>query len=55
MACFNDKKLYEEAKILRGWGRSSATFNESEDIKEGSQQKYPGYLMMVNIFFKDGL
>jgi CDP-6-deoxy-D-xylo-4-hexulose-3-dehydrase len=34
MVCFNEKKLYEEAKILRGWGRSSATFNESEDIKK---------------------
>jgi len=33
IVCFNDKKLYERAKILRGWGRSSATFNESEDIK----------------------
>lgn len=51
MACFNDKKLYEEAKILRGWGRSSATFNESEEIKKDFQQKYLGYLMMENIFF----
>ena len=34
MVCFNDRKLYEEAKILRGWGRSSAVFNESEDIKK---------------------
>jgi CDP-4-dehydro-6-deoxyglucose reductase, E1 len=33
IVCFNDKKLYERAKILRGWGRSSATFDESEDIK----------------------
>ena len=34
MVCFNDRKLYEEAKILRGWVRSSAVFNESEDIKK---------------------
>lgn len=33
IVCFNDKRLYERAKILRGWGRSSATFNENEDIK----------------------
>ena len=33
IVCFNDKHLYERAKILRGWGRSSATFNENEDIK----------------------
>jgi CDP-6-deoxy-D-xylo-4-hexulose-3-dehydrase len=42
MACFNDKKLYEEAKILRGWGRSSATFNESEDIKRRFAAKVSG-------------
>ena len=42
MACFNDKKLYEEAKILRGWGRSSATFNESEDIKKRFSVKVSG-------------
>jgi CDP-6-deoxy-D-xylo-4-hexulose-3-dehydrase len=33
IVCFNDRHLYERAKILRGWGRSSATFNENEDIK----------------------
>ena len=32
IACFNDKKLYDQAKLLRGWGRSSAVFNESEGI-----------------------
>ena len=31
IACFNDLKLYQRAKLLRGWGRSSATFNESEE------------------------
>ena len=30
IVCFNDKKLYENAKLLRGWGTSSAVFNESE-------------------------
>ena len=42
MACFNDEKLYETAKILRGWGRSSATFNESEDIKKRFSAKVSG-------------
>jgi CDP-6-deoxy-D-xylo-4-hexulose-3-dehydrase len=42
MVCFNNKKLYEEAKILRGWGRSSATFNESEDIKKRFSAKVSG-------------
>lgn len=34
IACFNDKKLYEKAKLLRGWGRSSAVFNESEKVEK---------------------
>ena len=34
IVCFNDYKLYERAKLLRGWGRSSATFNESEEISK---------------------
>ena len=29
IACFNNYSLYQKAKLLRGWGRSSATFNES--------------------------
>ena len=29
MVCFNDKKTYDRAKLLRGWGRSSAVFNEN--------------------------
>jgi len=33
IACFNNKELYRRAKLLRGWGRSSAVFNESEGIK----------------------
>ena len=27
IVCFNDFSLYQRAKLLRGWGRSSATFN----------------------------
>jgi len=34
MVCFNDKKTYDRAKLLRGWGRSSAVFNESEGIQK---------------------
>ena len=32
--CFNEKKIYDRAKLLRGWGRSSAVFNESEGINK---------------------
>ena len=33
IVCFNDKKQYEKAKLLRGWGRSSAIYNENESVK----------------------
>ena len=39
---FNDKKLYEKAKLLRGWGRSSAIFNESEGIQQRFSKKIDG-------------
>jgi CDP-4-dehydro-6-deoxyglucose reductase, E1 len=39
---FNDKKLYKKAKLLRGWGRSSAIFNESEGIKLRFSKKVDG-------------
>ncbi len=42
MVCFNDKKLYEQAKLLRGWGRSSAVFNESEGINKRFNTKVDG-------------
>ena len=42
MICFNDKKLYDRAKLLRGWGRSSAIFNESEGIKIRFSKKLDG-------------
>ena len=34
IVCFNDFKLYQKAQLLRGWGRSSANFGESESIKK---------------------
>ena len=42
MLCFNDKKLYDRAKLLRGWGRSSTIFNESEGIKIRFSKKVDG-------------
>lgn len=42
IVCFNDKKRYENAKLLRGWGRSSAIFNESEGIKLRFNKKVDG-------------
>jgi CDP-6-deoxy-D-xylo-4-hexulose-3-dehydrase len=42
IACFNDYKLYQEAKLLRGWGRSSAIFNESEKVQDRFNIKISG-------------
>ena len=42
IVCFNDFKQYEYAKLLRGWGRSSATFNESESAKKRFDIKISG-------------
>ena len=42
IVCFNDKKLYVRAKLLRGWGRSSTTFNESEDADKRFNVKVSG-------------
>jgi len=42
IACFNDYSLYQKAKLLRGWGRSSATFNESEKIEHRFDVKISG-------------
>ena len=43
IVCFNDYNLYQKAKLLRGWGRSSATFNESEAIKDRFNVKISGF------------
>ncbi len=42
IACFNNYSLYQKAKLLRGWGRSSATFNESESINKRFNVKISG-------------
>ena len=42
IVCFNDYNLYEKAKLLRGWGRSSATFNESESVNKRFNIKISG-------------
>jgi CDP-6-deoxy-D-xylo-4-hexulose-3-dehydrase len=42
MVCFNNKNFYDEAKLLRGWGRSSAIFNESENINKRFSVKISG-------------
>ena len=34
MVCFNNETFYNKAKLLRAWGRSSAIFNENENIEQ---------------------
>jgi len=53
IVCFNDKKTYEKAKLLRGWGRSSAVFNESEGIKKRFETKVDGIPYDGKYIFSD--
>ncbi len=53
IVCFNDKKLYQRAKLLRGWGRSSATFNESESINKRFNVKISGIDYDAKYIFSD--
>jgi len=53
IVCFNSYKLYERAKLLRGWGRSSATFNESEEISKRFNVKISGIDYDAKYIFSD--
>ena len=53
IVCFNDFKLYQRAKLLRGWGRSSAHFNESENIKDRFNVKISGFDYDAKYIFSD--
>ena len=53
IVCFNDYKLYEKAKLLRGWGRSSATFNESESVNKRFNIKVSGIDYDAKYIFSD--
>ncbi len=53
MVCFNDKKYYDRAKLLRGWGRSSAIFNESEGLKKRFSEKVDGIPYDGKYIFSD--
>ena len=53
IVCFNDYKLYQRAKLLRGWGRSSAHFNESENVKHRFNVKISGIDYDAKYIFSD--
>ena len=53
IVCFNDFELYQKAKLLRGWGRSSATFNESENATKRFSVKVSGIDYDAKYIFSD--
>ena len=53
IVCFNDVRHYNKAKLLRGWGRSSANFNESEGINERFNCKVDNIPYDSKYVFKD--
>jgi len=53
MVCTNDKKLLNKLKLLRGWGRSSAVFNESEEIEKRFNTKVDGIDYDSKFIFTD--
>ena len=53
MVCFNDKKKYTKAKLLRSWGRSSSLFDEkSEKIENRFNIKLDGILYDKKFVFE---
>ena len=53
MVCFNDKKQYTKAKLLRSWGRSSSLFDEkSEKIENRFNIKLDGILYDKKFVFE---
>ena len=53
MVCLNDYKLYQRAKLLRGCGRTSAHFDESENIEKRFKVKISGMDYDAKYIFSD--
>jgi len=53
MTCFNDPELYRKAKQLRGWGRRSSLFDESESIEDRFNAKIDGIEYDEKFIFGD--
>ena len=45
--------IYKKAKLLRGWGRSSSVFNESEEISKRFNIKVDGIEYDSKYIFND--
>ena len=53
IVCFKNKKLYEHAKLLRSWGRSSSLFKESEKIENRFNIKLDGIKYDKKFIFQE--
>lgn len=51
IVCFNDRKLFEIAKIMRGWGRQSAITDEKESYKIRFNNKINNHTYDSKYFF----
>ena len=53
MVLFNKKEWLPKARMLRGWGRSSSTFSESEDINKRFKYKIEGISYDAKFIFDE--
>ena len=53
IACFNDKKLYEKAKIIRAWGRQSAILHNPEKSKKRFSYKINNISYDASYYFTE--
>ena len=53
MVLLNDKKQRDRAKVLRGWGRSSSIFSESESVEKRFKQKIDGISYDAKFVFQE--
>lgn len=53
MIMVNSRQFRDRAKMLRGWGRQSSTFNESENIEERFKTKINGVVYDAKFVFSE--
>ncbi len=53
MVMVNDAKLYDRARMFRGWGRGSAVFSESEDLSKRFAVDLDGTPYDAKFIFKE--
>jgi CDP-6-deoxy-D-xylo-4-hexulose-3-dehydrase len=53
LVCFNDEKLYENAKMLREYGRSSAIYNQDIGVKPRFKKKIDGIQYDIKYIFSE--